>query len=74
MAARKLPYCIHKNRLLTDYNQGVIEWSQAVRSLSDNAGNEFTALLSKVDEARAKTHRAKAAYAAHIAEHGCDGH
>jgi hypothetical protein len=74
MVHRNDQHCADKSRLLAEYNRSVTEWSHAVRSLSHNAGNEFTALLSKVDEARAKTHRAKAAYAAHIAEHGCDGH
>lgn len=72
MAARKLPYCIHKNRLLTDYNQGVIEWSQAVRSLSDHArSDQFALMMAVVDKARAEALRIKAEYAAHLAEHGC---
>jgi hypothetical protein len=72
MAARKLPYCIHKNRLLTDYNQGVIEWSQAVRSLNDHAGSDqFALMMAVVDKARAEALRIKAEYTAHLAEHGC---
>jgi hypothetical protein len=71
MAAGNGQSCVDKTRLMADYNRDVNDWSQAVRNLSDNAGHEFTALLGKVDEARAKAHRAKSAYAAHSAEHGC---
>jgi hypothetical protein len=64
--------CADKSRLFAAYNRDVIEWSKAVRSLSDHAGSaEFALRLLKVDEARAKTQQAKAAYDAHLSEHAC---
>jgi hypothetical protein len=66
--------CKDTDRLLAEYNQGVQEWSQAVQRLSEQAGAGHGAYLiffSQVDEARAKTQRAKAAYATHVEEHGC---
>jgi hypothetical protein len=70
MATGNGQQCADQGTFLAEYNRGVTEWARAVRSVSDNAGNEFTVLLSKVDKARAKT-RPKLAYAAPIAEHGC---
>jgi hypothetical protein len=59
MAARHAQHCAEKNRLLAAYNLGVLEWSNAVKTLTDNAGDaDFTFLLDKVDQARAKTQRA----------------
>jgi hypothetical protein len=66
--------CKDKDRLLFEYNRRVQEWSQAVQRLSEQAGANHSAyliFLSKVDEARAKTQLAKAAYAAHVEEHSC---
>jgi hypothetical protein len=72
MGVSKNQHCADKGRLLTEYNRGVTEWAKAVRQLSDSPGNEdFAILLRKVDQARAKTQRAKTAYVAHVAEHGC---
>jgi hypothetical protein len=71
MATGNGQQCADQGTFLAEYNRGVTEWARAVRSVSDNAGNEFTVLLSKVDKARAKTRLAKLAYAAPIAEHGC---
>ena len=65
--------CKDKDRLLEEYNRGVTEWSKAVENLKD-AGmgqSRYLELLSLVDEARAKTQRAKAAHAKHVTEHGC---
>ena len=65
--------CKEKDRLLEEYNRGVTEWAQAVENLKD-AGmgqSRYLELLSLVDEARARTHRAKAAQAKHVTEHGC---
>jgi hypothetical protein len=65
--------CNQKDRLLDEYNRGVTEWMRAVENLKD-AGmgqSRYLELLSLVDEARAKTQRAKAAQAKHVAEHGC---
>jgi hypothetical protein len=65
-------YCAEKDRLLTDYNQRVNEWSKAVNSLNDHAGSTyFPLMMAVVDEARAEALHVKAEYAAHIAEHGC---
>jgi hypothetical protein len=72
--ARNLQHCADKGRLLVEYNRDVTEWSKAVKRLGSHAGtrdSDFLVLLSMVDEARAKTQRAKAAYAAHTAAHGC---
>ena len=71
MATGNGQQCADQDTFLAEYNRGVTEWARAVRSVSDNAGNEFTVLLSKVDKARAKTRLAKLAYAPPIAEHGC---
>ena len=66
--------CEDKDRLLFEYNRRVQEWSRAVQRLGDQVGaghSSYLFLLSKVDEARAKTERAKDAYATHVEEHGC---
>ena len=66
--------CKDKDRLLFEYNRRVQESSQAAQRLSEQAGashSGYLILLSRVDEARAKTQRAKAAYATHVEEHGC---
>jgi hypothetical protein len=66
--------CKDKDRLLFEYNRRVQEWSQAVQRLSEQAGASHTGyliFLSKVDEGRAKTQLAKAAYATHVEEHSC---
>jgi hypothetical protein len=66
--------CTDKDRLLFEYNRRVQEWSLAVQHLSDQAGAGHIAylnLLSQVDEARAKTERAKGTYEEHINDHGC---
>jgi hypothetical protein len=66
--------CKEKARLFAEYNQGVSEWAQAVQRLNDQAAvnqSQYLELLSSVDEARAKTHRQKAAFSKHIEEHGC---
>jgi hypothetical protein len=65
--------CKEKDRLLEAYNRGVTEWAQAVESLKDAGMGQtrYLELLSLVDEARAKTQRAKAAQATHVTEHGC---
>ena len=60
--------------MLFEYNRRVQEWSLAVQHLGEQAGaghRAYLALLSKVDEARAKTQLAKAAYETHAEEHGC---
>jgi hypothetical protein len=65
--------CTEKDRLLEAYNHGVTEWAKAVQNLQD-AGlgqSRYLELLSLVDDARARTQRAKAAQAKHVAEHGC---
>lgn len=66
--------CADKDRLLTAYNRGVQEWSQAVQRLSDQAGaslGNWVLFLRNVEDARTKTQRAKAAYEKHLGEHGC---
>ena len=65
--------CDEKDRLLDEYNQAVTKWAQAVQGLSDAGMSQsvYLDLLSRVDEARANTNRAKAACARHVAEHGC---
>jgi hypothetical protein len=64
--------CAEKTRLLAEYNRAVSEWSETVNGLRDQvAWDSFSVLLRKVDEARAKTQRAKSAYNMHVAEHGC---
>jgi hypothetical protein len=66
--------CKDKDRLLFEYNRRVQEWSQAVQRLSERAGaghSAYLIFLSNVDEARAKTQLAKAAYAKHVEEHSC---
>jgi hypothetical protein len=65
--------CKEKDRLLDAYNHSVSEWAKAVQNLKDAGlgGRRYLELLSLVDEARAQTHRAKAAQAKHITEHGC---
>jgi hypothetical protein len=66
--------CKDKDRLLFEHNRRVQEWSRAVQRLGEQAGaslGNYTRFLSEVDEARAKTQRAKAAYATHVEEHGC---
>jgi hypothetical protein len=65
--------CEEKDRLLDEYNQAVTKWAQAVQGLS-GAGTSQSAyleLLSRVDDARANTHRAKAAFTQHVAKHHC---
>jgi hypothetical protein len=65
-------HCVDKNRLLAAYDRSVIEWSKAVRNLSDHAGSpDFALLMSTVNHARSTTERIKSEYAAHVAEHGC---
>jgi hypothetical protein len=60
MDASKNQHCANKTRLLQDYNRSVTDWAKAVRQLSNYPGNDhFAILLRKVDEARAKTQRAK---------------
>lgn len=72
MAVRTIQHCTDKSRLLAEYNRGVMAWSDAVRSLSDHAGSDdFRLLMTEVDEARARTQRAKTEYVNHIADHGC---
>ena len=72
MAARKSQHCGDKSHLLAEYNRSVLEWSNALRNLGEKPDDtEFAVLLAKVDEARAKTRRAKSAYNAHVAEHDC---
>jgi hypothetical protein len=71
MATRNAQLRAEQRRLLAEYNREATAWSPAVRSLGDNAGKEFTVLLSMVDKARARTNLAKSAYAAHVAAHGC---
>jgi hypothetical protein len=65
--------CKEKGHLLEEYNRSVTEWAKAVDNLKD-AGmgqSRYLELLSVVDEARARTQRAKAAQAKHATEHGC---
>ena len=65
--------CDEKDRLIDEYHQTVSKWAEAVQSLSD-AGlsqDRYLQLLSRVDDARASTHRAKAACAKHASNHGC---
>jgi hypothetical protein len=74
MAAKATQHCTEKHRLLMAYNRAVLEWSHAVRDLSDQAGagnSHFLLLMSKVGAARTTTQRAKSAYSAHVAEHRC---
>lgn len=64
--------CKEKDRLLEEYDHGVNEWAKAVQNLKD-AGmgqSRYLELLSLVDDARARTQRAEAAQAKHVAEHG----
>jgi hypothetical protein len=66
--------CKEKARLFAEYNQGVSGGARAVQQLSDRAAvsqNQYFEYLSQVDEARAKTHRQKAAFSKHLEEHGC---
>jgi hypothetical protein len=65
--------CSEKDRLHEAYNRGVTEWALAVENLKDAGMGQtrYLELLSLVDEARAKTQRAKAAQAKHVTEHGC---
>jgi|HubBroStandDraft_2_1064218.scaffolds.fasta_scaffold4116553_1 hypothetical protein len=66
--------CKDKDRLLFEYNRCVQEWSRAVQHLANQAGADrgtYIMFLGRIDEARDKTHRAKAVYATHVQEHGC---
>jgi hypothetical protein len=65
--------CETKDRLVDEYHQSVTKWAEAVQSLSDAGMSQdrYLQLLSRVDDVRANTHRAKAACAKHVADHGC---
>jgi hypothetical protein len=65
--------CEEKDRLIDESHQTVSKWAQAVQSLSDAGMSQdrYLELLSRVDDARASTHRAKAVCAKHVAEHCC---
>jgi len=66
--------CTDKDRLFTEYNRHVREWSKAVQRLGDQVGmghDEYLLLLDRVNEARATTQRARDAYVKHIADHAC---
>ena len=72
MAAQDHQRCADKLRPLEEYNRDVLEWSNAVRNLSEKPGDpNFPDFLQKVDEVRARTQLSKSAYNAHVAEHGC---
>ncbi len=66
--------CKDKDRLLFEYNRRVQEWSRAVQHLVNQPGaghGTYMLFLGEVDEARAKTQRAKTAYVSHVEEHAC---
>jgi len=66
--------CKDKDRLLFEYNRRVQEWSRTVQHLANQAGaghGSYVRFLSEVEEARAKTQRAKDAYTTHVEEHCC---
>ena len=64
--------CTIKSQLFSEYNRGVMKWSNAVRLLGDHASAADFALLSRaVDRARLEALRAKSEYDVHITEHGC---
>jgi len=64
--------CSDKLGLLAAYNRAVMEWSEAVRKLSNHPGSpDFALLMGIVNDARATTARTKTEYTAHVAEHGC---
>jgi len=67
--------CEEKERLFNEYNACVSDWAHAVERLKDAGSSQsrYLELLSFVDDARAKTQRAKAEHMNHMAEHGCAG-
>ena len=67
-------YCEGKDRLFAEYNRCASEWANAVQVLNCEAGTgqgDFERLRGLVDDARAATERAKAAYMDHVAVHRC---
>jgi len=57
--------CSDKDRLFTEYNRGVQEWSKAVQRLGNHAGmghTDYMFLLDQINQARLETQQAKAAY------------
>lgn len=66
--------CSDKARLLSQYTRSVNAWTLAVRSLRDLASLnrcEYAVLVAQIAEAKTVSANAKAAYSAHLAEHGC---
>jgi len=70
----RIVYCGGKDRLFAEYNRCASEWANAVQVRNGEAARglgDFERLLGLVDDARAATERAKAAYMEHVAVHRC---
>jgi len=70
----KFMLCGHKDVLFAAYNTRVRDWATSVHQLANRAATipgVYVALLTLVEEAKARTADAKAMYEKHRHEHGC---